>query len=391
VFSDQIILPSPTSPNNPPIIHQPAPPGETGETVGKIITPTWSNQPAPAPAQPQLCRIGESGKAETGRERLSPDPDPVDRSGLSKLISNVKRTPSLAAADKSTGKEKESKAGSLPRKAKPDRSSLRNLEISAPILQGDVEHKADLVPVCRSPDTAVTSSPTPGPGPRHGSPSMKRPAPPPPTKPALAAKSADISAAEKSPEKTKSSKFSLPWRSNPGKANEEAGESQEESLVHKVSSSDDILGYKKPEVKPERSSGRSRRPASIATSKPTRPNAPPPKPPPSRAGSKESSPEDVYIYDDACAARARPAGPPEPIYDTITEAPEQEEFSTPAGSPNRSKKSPDTISNGSSAAEEDLMKEILKEMHSKTEGESIYSSLMRKDKKNRKKKPISSE
>ena len=32
--------------------------------------------------------------------------------------------------------------------------------------------------------------------------------------------------------------------------------------------------------------------------------------------------------------------------------------------------------------------QILKEMHTKTEGESIYSSLMRKDKRGRKKKPI---
>jgi len=34
------------------------------------------------------------------------------------------------------------------------------------------------------------------------------------------------------------------------------------------------------------------------------------------------------------------------------------------------------------------MGQILKEMHTKTEGESIYSSLMRKDKKNRKKKAL---
>ena len=66
-----------------------------------------------------------------------------------------------------------------------------------------------------------------------------------------------------------------------------------------------------------------------------------------------------------------------------------EEFVTPVGSPTLpKKKSFDTISTGSSAAEEDLMGQILKEMHSKTEGESIYSSLMRKDKKNRKKKAL---
>lgn len=85
--------------------------------------------------------------------------------------------------------------------------------------------------------------------------------------------------------------------------------------------------------------------------------------------------------------------PSEPIYDTIKEVPDTvdavspEEFVTPVGSPTLPKKSPDTISTGSSAAEEDLMKEILKEMHTKSEGESIYSSLMRKDKKGRKNKP----
>ena len=84
-------------------------------------------------------------------------------------------------------------------------------------------------------------------------------------------------------------------------------------------------------------------------------------------------------------------GHTEPIYDTISEVPEPspEEFVTPVSSPvTTKKKSFDTISTGSSAAEEDLMGQILKEMHSKTEGESIYSSLMRKDKKNRKKKAL---
>ena len=120
----------------------------------------------------------------------------------------------------------------------------------------------------------------------------------------------------------------------------------------------------------------------------------PPKPPPSRKNSSDASPEDLYVYDDACsvrAARKEAAALNEPIYDTISEEADiasPEEFITPVGSPVFKKKSPDAISNGSSAAEEDLMKEILKEMHTKTEGESIYSSLMRKDKKGRKKKPV---
>ena len=166
----------------------------------------------------------------------------------------------------------------------------------------------------------------------------------------------------------------------------------------KVTSSDDIQGYQKPSDSRGQLQGREggrRRPASIATSKPSRPNAPPPKPPPSRKNSSsDASPEDLYLYDDACSARAgrKEAAQNEPIYDTISEETADiaspEEFVTPVGSPVFKKKSPDAISNGSSAAEEDLMKEILKEMHTKTEGESIYSSLMRKDKKGRKKKPV---
>ena len=95
----------------------------------------------------------------------------------------------------------------------------------------------------------------------------------------------------------------------------------------------------------------------------------------------------------------------EPIYDTITDESNErgrtaaassfrpssvlspdDEFETPCGSPTF-KKSPDTMSTGSSGAEEDLMKEILKEVTVKSEGDSIYSSLMRKDKHKRRRKP----
>jgi hypothetical protein len=168
----------------------------------------------------------------------------------------------------------------------------------------------------------------------------------------------------------------------------------------KVSSSDDIQGYKRPEP-PSRdsSSSKQRRPASIATSKPVRPNAPPPKPPPSRDNSKETSPEEIYIYDDASAVQRGRAAPlanssesKEPIYDTIKEVPDgedDEEFETPVGSPIFAKKPQDfdTKSTTSSGGEEDLMGAILKEVSVKSEGESIYSSLMRKDKKKRRRAP----
>merc|ERR1719323_1517268 len=74
MFSDNLTLPSPTSPNIPPIIHQPKEPKD--EPLGKLITPTWSNQPAPVAAQ--VCRIDESNSSktvtDTKRDKTSPEP-----------------------------------------------------------------------------------------------------------------------------------------------------------------------------------------------------------------------------------------------------------------------------------------------------------------------------
>jgi len=377
VFSDQIILPSPTSPNTPPIIHQPHP--ATEETLGKVITPTWSTQPQAVVQEAQICHIEE-------KEGSKDSTDSSDKSTLSKLISNVKRTPSVS--EKSSSK---SKTGSLPRKGRPDRSSLRTLDISAPVLQSGSVEPGELLPVCRSPDSSSTSSSPQtcmapsvltrevSPSPRQGSPSMKRPAPPPPAAPKPAATS---------PEKSKSKTF-LPWR---GKA---AKETEVESAPPKVSSSDDIQGYKRPDPT-SRESSKPRRPASIATSKPIRPMAPPPKPPPSRNNSKETSPEEIYIYDDASAMKRAPlasgSDAKEPIYDTIKEVPDGEDdddFITPVGSPVIPKKMSqdfDTKSTTSSGGEEDLMGSILKEVSVKSGEESIYSSLMRKDKRKKKRR-----
>merc|ERR1711874_156193 len=129
-------------------------------------------------------------------------------------------------------------------------------------------------------------------------------------------------------------------------------------------------------------------------SKPIRPMAPPPKPPPSRNNSKETSPEEIYIYDDASAMKRAPLAngseAKEPIYDTIKEVPDGEDgeddddFITPVGSPVIPKKMSqefDTKSTTSSGGEEDLMGSILKEVSVKSGEESIYSSLMRKDRR----------
>ena len=375
VFSDQIILPSPTSPNNPPIIHQPHP--STEENLGKVITPTWSTQPQAQVQEVQVCHIQENSKD------AKDSTDSSEKSTFSKLISNVKRTPSVS--EKSSSKTK-GRDGSLPRKSRPDRSSLRTLDISSPVLQsGSVEH-SDLLPVCRSPDSVTSnSSPLASMAPSQPvreatpSPSMKRPAPPPPSAPKPAT----------SPEKSKPRTF-MPWRPK-------AKEAEVDKPPPKVTSSDDIQGYKRPDAPGRDATSKSRRPASIATSKPIRPNAPPPKPPPSRDNSKETSPEEIYIYDDASAIKGRQAPlanseSKEPIYDTIKEVPDgedEDDFSTPVGSPIFGKKHQDfdAKSTTSSGGEEDLMGSILKEVSVKSEGESIYSSLMRKDKNRRKKPP----
>ena len=387
IFCDPITLPSPTSPNNPPIIHQPSGPSSTDATVGKIITPTWSVQPSHAVAdQVQVCNL--DGK-------LSPEPEkqnPTEKSTFSKLISNVKRTPSLGVADRPTGKDKD-KSSTLPRKPKGgkyDRNSLRTLEISSPILQSELGYKADLVPVCKSPDLDQPDSRLTPNLEHQSSPSNRRAAPKPPSKP----QNDDISCKDKT-----RSRYQPPWRSNKGN---KSSENRENDSQPKVSNSDDSLDS----VKPETQSSRSKRPASIATSKPIRPSGPPPKPPPTRVGSEEPSPDDIFINRQpgfftrpAPLANIRETLSPslnEPIYDTIQEETDkraslisQDEFETPLGSPTLTKKSPDTLSTGSSA-EEDLMKEILKEVHVKSEGESIYSSLMRKDRKKRRQKQIAS-
>jgi len=124
--------------------------------------------------------------------------------------------------------------------------------------------------------------------------------------------------------------------------------------------------------------------------------APPPKPPPSRNNSKETSPEEIYIYDDASAMKRAPSGgceAKEPIYDTIKEVPDGEDdddFITPVGSPVIPKKMSqdfDAKSTTSSGGEEDLMGSILKEVTVKSGEESIYSSLMRKDRRKKKRSP----
>ena len=410
VFCDPITLPSPTSPNNPPIIHQPtgpqvpgpkevptSPPPDPARYSEAIITPIWSTQSAPAPCQVEECDLG--GQSPTKQ---------ADKSTLSKLISNVKRTPSMSGQKKSKD-ETESLSRKTSRAGKIDRSSLRNLEISSPVLQSEVDAaRLHLVPVSRSQEESRLSpdksQPPPVPlrgesntnslnkntAPRQGSPSTKRQAPKPPpakplrspdainskavsstaTKPASSSKIDDITIKSKPKYQPFSSSAQQRTSAQTASSIWESGSSSGTSKrPPKPSSSDDSLDSKKDANAPA-SLTRQKRPVSIATSKPNRPTAPPPKPPPSSRGSSGSaSPDDsIMLLNTRTGVKSAgfvtaPLATNEPIYDTITEEPEAaakdpsgDEFETPLGSPVLTKKSPDTLSTCSSG-EEDLMKE----------------------------------
>ena len=145
------------------------------------------------------------------------------------------------------------------------------------------------------------------------------------------------------------------------------------------------------------SSSRTKRPASIATTRPVRPTAPPPPRPPnnSRAQNSPTRSDTSSVASSTCSINTT-GSKTEPIYDTIREnpleekaeatsitSPLSEEFVTPTSSPILTRRNSDTISTGSSTDGCDLMKEILKEWQGKTkeEGEeSVYSTLVRKKK-----------
>jgi len=274
VFCDPITLPSPTSPNTPPIIHQPPagpptdPTSAAAGTVGRLITPTWSAPPLPTAATAQVCRLspekgGGGGVGVTTVVEADKPPTEMSEKGpsssFSKLLSNVKRTPSLSDRHHHHPQEKkDDKPSTLPRKpkggggaARPERQSLRNLEISGPVLQSSVDHHArlHLIPVvCRSPELSsgeqTQSEENPAANSRQGSPSLKRPAPPPPSaKPSSAVvlpeRKASIPNDDLSVSNTTKSKFSLPWRSVKPNRTETSSESVPKS------SSDDILEQKK--------------------------------------------------------------------------------------------------------------------------------------------------
>ncbi|TRY68307.1 hypothetical protein TCAL_03011 [Tigriopus californicus] len=389
VFCDPITLPSPTNPNNPPIIHQPTMtssmivlmssprPSPTVASAPKnqmsIITPTWTTEPTPLTSDAVICHIDESEPdgettttlgATSSAPIASPDrevssPSPSGSSSLAKIKSKLshgtKKPDPDASSDSSI------------------RSNLRGLEISGPILQSTMDLKTKLVPICGTENTPISrSSPI-----QTLSPTPKRAAPPPPIQP----------------------RGQFKGSHNDSNLKETAvSNSPKPSAVSRSSSSASSIG---------------KRPASIATSRPTRPSAPPPMPPPSRTQvpartqvsasasaqkpashlndggpSREDNTKQEHIYEkikgstpDKEMPKAKKESTPRPssigLKGSEVASPQDSEYGTPSSSPLFAKKSPDTVSMASS--EGDLMKEILKEIV--TKDDEIYSTLTRKKKK----------
>ena len=401
VFSDQLTLPSPTNPYNPPIIHQPssissssqstpeaealavavtsasqvqqavaAPPVQRATaTTATVFTPTWSTQPKPLSSDAVLCHIdGEEGARAPMAAAESDAPSPSEAKdkvgGLSKFKAklggaSVKR--SASAVTESSRENTPERRLSSPTPSNNSQSpfqgaggkpSLRGLEISGPILQSTVDIKAKLVPV----SSLAGGSPVPPPatGSTTTSPVPTRAAPPPPVTPRSHEQ-------ETSPLKT----GAVP------KTKEKPG-----ALKHSKS-----LGPS------------SKRPASIASTRPVRPTAPPPprppaeKPPRPPPASPAAPPTSTAVKKASNAKMERPSS----IDVSSPTATDDGEFVTPTTSPlferrsGSGRKSPDTVSTASS--EGDLLKEILKEMDGgpkkgkESEEEGIYSTLMRKKKR----------
>ena len=396
VFCDPLTLPSPTNPNNPPILHiqpkvttPPSPsspkkvisPIVTSEVTSKpseakavvvssIITPTWTTEPKVSDIV--LCHIDDTdsgsdggGKSPTKAKSeavssapmASPESDKLEAekveksktSSLSKLKSKlVKRS----SSERKESHRRSSKDGQLDSGLSSPTSSVRSneavpatppvrpdrltkLDISGPILHksnlDSIKESSNLVPVCRSSDATptevVTSTSTAS--------EVKKSKQPPPI----------------TPRKHKS-----PTRSESGKK-----------------------------------SGAAKRPASIATTRPSRPLGPPPRPPPMQKPNVGGSPtrsdsSSLASQSSSSSMIIKPIKPSTAVTSEatkvkvtspITSPLSLDDFDTPLTSPIIARRSPDALST-SSSTDGDLMREILKDLD--TEVKDEVSTLMRKKK-----------
>ena len=344
-----------------------APPIQKATTT-TVFTPTWSTEPKPLSSDAVLCHIdGEEGSisaAVATGEADAPSEAKDKVGGLTKFKAklggaSVRR--SASAVTESSRENTPERRQSSPTPSNNSQSSLqgpggkptlRGLEISGPILQSTVDIKTKLVPVSSlaggspvpPPSTGSTTSPVP-----------TRAAPPPPVTPRRHEQ-------ETSPLKT--------------------------GTVPKTKEKPSALKHSKS------LGSSSKRPASIASTRPVRPTAPPPPRPPAEKPRPPTSPATTAA---APATRTTSSSSkserPSSIDISSPTATDDGEFVTPTTSPlferrsGSGRKSPDTVSTASS--EGDLLKEILKEMdggpkkgkEGEGEEEGIYSTLMRKKKR----------
>ncbi len=367
VFCDPLTLPSPTNPNNPPIIHQPhlqphlppvtaAPtrPASTSvpeaavskATSATIVTPTWTTQSQPLSSDAVICHIDEED-SKAVPAAAAPIASP-DRESEPRTSPNPPSTSTLTHGGSAA--------------APSGRSSFRGLEISAPILQSSVNIKTKLIPVCAPAPSEPTSSSPRSSSPAAGSttssitsPIPTRTAPPPPiaprgrprtpgtrltsqksfsgpstttsssgalpkqssldersTPPLEAAATAAAAAAPAPPRPHKvSRRVPVPWlRGKQSKETEQQPKKEETSF-----SGDKPV----PEARSSSYFSSKNRPASIATTRPIRPSAPPPMPPPDRV-----SPSPTLQQQQQHSTRPAAAKDKEHIYDTIKESPSPE-------------------------------------------------------------------
>ena len=453
VFCDPLTLPSPTNPNNPPIIHIQPKPAQTVTTppkptppksvlspvtsvtttvpvakpveakavvVSSVITPTWSTEPKAVSSSAVLCHIddtdsgsseaGSPTKKDNGAPMASPESDKVIDSGLS---GSLQKTKSLSKSLKSKlvkrshsekNKEKASKAvvaedqnsglssptsslrssndplptGPPPR---PERRPISKLDISGPLLQTNVEMKGNFLPVCRAADATPTDT----------MPAISFPP--------ISTSSASVTsmASDPSTSTTSTSKVVTSAKQISPKKNKAP---QPPPIIPRRQSPSKTASSNKSEVASVKKSSSVKRPASIATTRPSRPSAPPPRPPPQRpnvggsptrsdtsslasidssvsSSTATSKGPSVTSEDESC----RSAGHSKKTISPLTSPLSLDDFDTPLSSPIIARRSPDALSTASSSDGGDLMREILKDLD--TEVKEEVSTLMRK-KKNKK-------
>ncbi len=358
VFCDPLTLPSPTNPNNPPIIHQPltaalpktsavtstSPPlPQSKSTPTTIVTPTWSTEPRPLTSDAVVCHIDESDE-KSGSTELAPIASPERDNDTPATTVAVEK-----ASDTTKLTKKEDPATSQ----NPARKSFRNLEISSPILQSSVNLKTKLVPVCSveaSPRSSASTSPVP-----------VRSAPPPPVaprgRPRVAARKPSHQSQDQqqkpqqqeSPPKLQPQSQPHPSPTSQSLPQRQASLNEKDTYSSRkvpwrlgrfgkqasLSTTETSFSVKEPSIESDAKASplqhtaslntgsitAPKRPASIAASRPVRPSAPPPKPPPAAGSSSTSSSKVTTAPDLSSEKHVYDEPPPDDshIYDTIKE------------------------------------------------------------------------